>query len=303
MGITKRNKYTEFLISNCGKNWNQVIFCAESGNLIIYQSIRCYFPNLFYVQKMPQQQNKKGEKVQLEITKKFKGIEFRFYVSLSLSLLWLGVSFQLVAILPNRGRRGCRGKYVSSLKRIKIWDLHGCIGDIEIHYFTPKFRWDAINKKIKLFKGSCWSCITIAIFPYQLPAPTNSLCLCCSIYFIVWSLSLEVNHSLQNASLGSSSFQRAFSPSSSVRHPCPNRRHCDRRWKRQSSLWDASFDPHRQNSTLIGITWSKGIHLVESSSFFHCYFTLPVDCFTRSLQHFTWSWRWVSILIPNYATL
>lgn len=114
-------------------------------------------------------------------------------------------------------------------------------------------------------KGSYWSCITIAIFPYYTQLP-----LCAYV----------VPYSLQNASLGSSlSFQRAFWPSSGVRHPCPNRRHCDRQWKRQSSwnassLCEAEFDPHRPQHDQM----NQKVFILRKVLPFPL-LSLPVDCF------------------------
>ena len=178
-----------------------------------------------------------------------------------LSLVWLGCSFQLVAIPPNRGPRGCHRIHMFSLRRIKIWDLYGRYRNPPLHTKNQVRH----HKQKNHTKGSYWSCITIAIFPYYTQLP-----LCAYV----------VPYSLQNASLGSSlSFQRAFWPSSGVRHPCPNRRHCDRQWKRQSSwnassLCEAEFDPHRPQHDQM----NQKVFILRKVLPFPL-LSLPVDCF------------------------
>ena len=74
---------------------NEVIFCAESRNLLEV------FPKPILCSENAATARQKGQKVQLYPIidhQKNNGIEFRFAVAVFLSLLWLGVSFQLVAI-------------------------------------------------------------------------------------------------------------------------------------------------------------------------------------------------------------
>ncbi len=181
------------------------------------------------------------------------------------------------------------------------------MGYKEIHHFTTTIRWDTINKNHQT-KGSYWSCITIAIFP-TVRSSLFLRTLCANVVRYILVISIFGSQSFFSKWIPwmimilSAHLLAVFRRSASVSKQ-KTLRQAMKTLKfllqlATALIVDASF-PCEAEFTFINTTWSKGYSSLGKFFIFHCYLTLPVDCFNGlpNLAAF-YVWRWVSILIPD----